>query len=97
MIPTLFIAVKAEGLLLAKADHMNPALIDSLGNQVGPGRESPPFTEGEVVIVGSTLIAMPLNCNSGLRMSPQVHRVLLENRLGGGIQVVLIGRKVNVL
>src|SRR5262245_59747289 len=95
--PACLVALGAERALLAVADDREAGGLQTLRDQVIHGGLGPALTKGEVVLDGSSLVAVPFDQHELARVRLEPARVFIEDLRGIGPDVVFVEVEEDVL
>src|SRR5579872_7141113 len=97
LLPASLIALCAERFLLAVADRLNPARIDSQGSQRVLHRAGTLVAQCQVVIGRSAFVAVSLDREVDIRVLTQELRIRLKRRLLIRTNVGLVIIEIHIL
>jgi len=81
-LPSGFVMPENKGTLLAITDNGDSIIPYASSHQEVPDRLRPALSQCEIILVGPSLIAVPLDQNSGTRIGPEPPNIVHEGLLG---------------
>src|SRR5205085_2957064 len=95
--PRRLVVSRIEGTLFAVADGADAAAVDAEGHEVLLGRVGALVAEGQVVLLGAALVAVPFDQQTVLPVLPQPVRRRAQRRLRVGRERGLVEAEEGVL